>query len=150
MEIEVFRQWKGENSTLSTISVNGVRLGYVLEDVDRELKQDMLLSDILKTKIHGRTAIPEGRYQVIITYSNRFKKLLPILINVPGFAGIRIHPGNTHQDTDGCLLPGTTKNKVGNEYQVFNSRVLHNEILLKIQKALEEQEKVWINIISKY
>ena len=62
-------------------------------------------------KVYGETAIPAGKYKVIITWSNRFKRKLPLLLNVPGFEGIRIHPGNTAVDTHGCILVGVNDSK---------------------------------------
>lgn len=62
-------------------------------------------------KVYGETAIPPGRYRVLITLSSRFKRYLPLLVGVPGFDGIRIHPGNTAADTKGCLLPGFTRDE---------------------------------------
>lgn len=62
-------------------------------------------------KIPGETAIPAGRFQVLITLSQKFKRYLPLLVSVPGFDGIRIHPGNTAADTRGCLLPGFTRDE---------------------------------------
>lgn len=72
-------------------------------------------------KIYAKTAIPYGTYGIVRTYSNRFKKTLPELLNVPHFAGIRIHPGNTADDTEGCLLPGrnTVKGMVTDSRKTF-------------------------------
>lgn len=150
MEIEILRQWKGKNSTLSTIMIDGVKMGYVLEDTDRGLTDLMPLVDIARIKIHGRTAIPIGRYQVQVTYSMRFKRLLPILINVRGFTGIRIHSGNTHQNTEGCLLPGLYRRFADGDYQVNNSRDLFNSIFPQIQAALRAKSEVWITVKSDY
>ena len=65
-------------------------------------------------KVAGRTAIPEGRYAVAVTLSPRFGRWLPLLLHVPMFEGIRIHAGNSAQDTAGCILPGlnTVKGRV--------------------------------------
>ena len=66
----------------------------------------MFVSEISKIKIKKETAIPTGTYKVTITYSNRFKKNMPLINDVKGFEGIRIHSGNTDKDTEGCLLVG--------------------------------------------
>tara|TARA_R110000868_G_scaffold106769_3_gene292571 strand:- start:511 stop:810 length:300 start_codon:yes stop_codon:yes gene_type:complete len=92
-------------------------------------------------KIKGMTAIPRGKYQVVITHSNRFKKPLPLLKNVPGFEGIRIHNGNFHTDTEGCLLIGLGRT----ESMVTESRAAMEQFMPKLEHALTEGE-VWINI----
>lgn len=87
---------------------------------------------IHSVKIHGKTAIPAGKYQVIINFSNRFKKDMPLLLNVPGFEGIRIHCGNTAEDTEGCILLGTSYGKA----MVLNSRLAFDSFFPKLQALL--------------
>ena len=102
----------------------------------------MSLEEIKKIKIKGNTCIPYGTYNITITYSPRFKKNLPLLNNVKGFDGIRIHSGNKPQDTEGCLLPGFNKVKG----QVIDSRVTTDKLIVQIQQALDKGEKVTITI----
>lgn len=132
MEIKVIRKDFGSDHTISDLFIDGKLECYVIEDVVREPG----------VKVPGKTAIPYGKYDVIINRSNRFKRDLPLLLNVPMFEGIRIHPGNTHVDTEGCLLPGTLKRKGS----VANSRIAFNGLFNKIFNAIEAKEKVTIEI----
>jgi len=150
MEIVISRRWRGVNSTVSTVVVNGKAHQFILEDRDRGLRSDMEPDQIKSEKIYGRTAIPSGRYQVQITYSNRFKRLLPILVGVPGFAGIRIHPGNRHNNTDGCLLPGKTYWKEEQDFVVGTSRTAFEDLQIKITDAIKRGETVWCEIVRAY
>jgi len=111
MIISIKRLYKSENSTIGEMTVDGKWECYTLEDKEREIK------------IKSETAIPKGTYKVIINKSNRFKKLLPLLLNVPNFEGVRIHPGNTNHDTEGCILVGRTKSKdfIGQSRKAFES-----------------------------
>ncbi len=93
-------------------------------------------------KIAGQTAIPAGRYRVRTTFSNRFKRLLPLLDDVPGFTGVRIHPGNTAADTEGCILPGLVRMPKG----VGQSRDAFASIFDMILAAEQAGEKIWIEI----
>ena len=93
-------------------------------------------------KVKGRSAIPEGRYAVVISYSPRFKQWLPILLGVPKFEGIRIHAGNTAKDTEGCILVGKNR-EVG---KVLDSRKWLYELKQKIVEAKGRGEPVWITI----
>ena len=97
MKIEVKRLHRTQNSTIGELTIDGKFECYTLEDTERDVK------------IKGETAIPKGTYKVIINQSNRFKKLLPLLINVPNFEGVRIHPGNSNHDTEGCILVGMNR-----------------------------------------
>ena len=150
MEIKVSRRWEGKNSTLSTLTVDGAAQQYILEDTDRRLSSDMTLEEIRKIKVWGKTAIPTGRYRVIITHSTRFKRLMPVLLNVPGFSGIRIHSGNTHQNTEGCLLPGLKYGQENGEYMVGTSRVAADRLQSHIAAVLAKGEEVWCTIEQKY
>lgn len=119
MEIEVKRLYKTKISTIGELRINGIFECYTLEDAER------------KVKVPCETAIPIGKYDVEITMSNRMKRLLPLLKDVPGFTGIRIHSGNSNHDTDGCILVGTTK---GKNY-IGNSRLAFNRLFKKMQQA---------------
>jgi len=133
MELELIRDIYAPTRTLGKLSVNGVHECFICEDVVRKPNE---------AKVHGKTAIPAGRYQVVITLSNRFKRELPILLNVENFTGVRIHSGNHEGHTEGCLLPGKTRNESG----VFSSVLATNNLILKIRNALEKGEQVWITI----
>ena len=97
-------------------------------------------------KVKGRSAIPEGRYAVVISYSPKFKQWLPILLGGPEFnrkwQGIRIHAGNTAADTEGCILVG--KNREGGK--VLDCRIWLHRLKQKIVEAKDKGEAVWITI----
>ena len=143
MEILVKRLHKKKDYTIGKMYINGEYFCDTLEDTDRGLTQIMTLSEIKEVKEYGRTAIPTGRYPIAYTYSPRFKKHLPLLLNVPAFEGVRIHSGNTHKDTEGCILLGENK-AVG---KVLNSRKTMDEFLRILKPAIEACEDIWITII---
>ena len=93
-------------------------------------------------KIKGRSAIPEGRYAVVISFSPKFEQWLPILLGVPKFEGIRIHEGNCSEDTEGCILVGKNR-EVG---KVLDSRIWVHRLKQKIVEAKDKGEAVWITI----
>ena len=132
MEIELRRKWKTENSTIGELFINGVYECYTLEDKERPEKAK---------KVFGKTAIPVGRYEIVINYSNAFKTFLPLLLNVKGFLGIRIHSGNTEHDTLGCILVGSRKA----ENQIMNSRLAFNDLFKKLTIAAKK-EKIYITV----
>jgi hypothetical protein len=111
MELSLKRNIRTPQSTigvLSKVNANGHNetLCFILEDVDRGLKQSMQVSEILAKKVKTKTAIPAGRYEVVVSFSNHFQKKLPEILNVKGYEGVRIHSGNTAADTEGCLITG--------------------------------------------
>jgi hypothetical protein len=126
MELLLKRLHKTDESTIGELSINGKFECYTLEDVER------------KEKIYGKTAIPKGTYNVVMTMSNRFKIVLPLLLNVPNFEGVRIHAGNTAKDTEGCILLGQTRaiNFVGSSKKAmanFKAKIKGQKITLTIE-----------------
>lgn len=124
-------------STIGVLYVDGVFQCYTLEDADRKLEEGGV-------KIPGKTAIPRGKYRIIIDWSNRFKRELPRLLDVPNYVGVRIHPGNGPEDTEGCILPGT--GIPARQDWLLNSRAAFDALFNKIEAALELGEEVWIEV----
>lgn len=138
MILELTRRWLTDESTIGMLSVNGVFECYTLEDKVREV----VGQPVADWKVAGKTAIPVGTYDVVVNFSDRFQKWMPELLNVPGFAGIRIHSGNDDADTEGCILVGQSK---GDNY-IFNSRPAFKQLFAKIQDARSKEESITITI----
>lgn len=139
MTIRIDRKWKKAEYTISRVYINGRYFGCnSLEDTDRGLLQTMQIAEIQKRKIKGKTAIPRGYYDVKVTWSEKYKRDMPLLIDVPGFSGIRLHSGNSAKDTEGCILFGKN-DKVG---WISDSRVWTQKIYDKINAALKRGEKI--------
>ena len=141
MELELTRSVKTNKSTVGELTLNGIFECFILEDKDRGLRKDMPISELIVMKIKTRTAIPTGRYEIVVSFSDKFQKMLPLLLDVPAFAGIRIHPGNTDANTEGCLLPGKTKSPD----MIGSSRVAFSALFDKIKAALQ-REKIFITV----
>ncbi len=138
MEIKVVRSVFNPKSTLGKMYLNGEFFAYTCEDTVRNLNGDP------KKKIKNETAIDAGKYEVVLTFSNRFKKYLPLLINVKCFEAIRIHGGNTAADSEGCILIGAQGDMQG---RIWNcaSKVTN---LVAALKSVEKKEKSWIEIVD--
>ena len=132
MKLLLERKWLTERSTIGLLSVDGTMECFSLEDKVRPDGQ----------KVYGETAIPAGTYNVILTYSPHFKHVLPLLEHVQGFEGVRIHPGNTPADTEGCILVGSSK---GPDV-VYESRRAFDVLYPKIQTALSGGDTVTLEI----
>lgn len=126
--------------TIGKLYIDGKYFCDTLEDTVRDTNKSGKFDNGEK-KVKGKTAIPYGTYEIKWTYSPRFKKYTPQLMNVPSFEGIRIHSGNSSTDTEGCLLLGENK-KVG---MVLNSRATINKFYPLIKKACSKG-KVTIEI----
>lgn len=110
-----------DKSTIGELHIDGDLFCYTLEDTCRK-----------GPKIYGKTAIPMGRYQVVIDYSDHFKREMPHLLDVPGFEGVRIHSGNTSEDTEGCILLGM---RHGVD-ELSDSRVAYNKFFDLLKNRL--------------
>lgn len=136
MKLKVERQFLKPDYTIGTLEVDGKYFCDTLEDRVRNLSREK--------KVLGETAIPAGRYEVIVNISPRFKRKLPRLLNVPGFEGILIHRGNTPEDTAGCILVGENKAKG----RVINSTPYELRLTEMIERAQTAGESITIEIIE--
>ncbi len=137
MEFKIKRQIYTDESTIGILTVDfdsSFAPMYTLEDKVR----------LTGVKVPGKTAIPAGRYQIIIDTSNRFKKLMPHILNVNGFSGIRVHSGNKAADTEGCIILGLDKA----ENMVLRSRVASALFYEKLEEGLK-MGKCFITIENK-
>ena len=125
------------NATIGDLWVDGRWVCYTLEDVDRYLEDDGV-------KVLGETAIPRGFYGVIIDYSNRFKREMPHILDVPGFLGVRIHYGNSDVDTEGCVLVGNS-HAVGKDW-IGDSRAAFNVVFELLNHAYDRGEKIVLEV----
>lgn len=124
MELRVKRRFKGDTYTIGSLFIDGKYFCDTLEDKVRDLTKE--------SKVKHKTAIPEGKYKLIVNVSPRFKRKLPRLLNVPHFEGILIHAGNTAEHSSGCILVGENKVKG----KVINSKV-YEEKLIKLLDGKE-------------
>lgn len=136
MKLDLHRIAFKDTYTIGKLFRDGIFECDTLEDKNRDLNKDGDLTDTGEVKVYGKTCIPFGIYKVILNYSNRFKRIMPLLLDVPNFEGIRIHSGNTEANTSGCILVGQNK-VVG---QLINSRVTFNLLFTKLQKTKGEIE----------
>ena len=143
MELQLKREIFTDISTIGTLTIDGKFECYILEDKDRGINNTLTLEQIMRVKVYGKTAIPYGRYEIDWTMSARFKKMMPILLNVIGWSGIRIHAGNSEIDSLGCLLCGTRK--LSN--RITESTIATNKLYAKIEAAKKQGQRIYITII---
>lgn len=136
MELTLNRIFLGSSATIGELLINDKHLCDTLEDRVRPEGE----------KVYGKTAIPEGTYEVKLTHSPRFKKILPEILNVPNFSGIRIHTGNSSKDTEGCILVGTWDGE--KEDWVSDSKIAFDELMTLLEEATNNKEKVTITVKS--
>lgn len=113
-----------------------------MEPTARKLTSQMPQTVIRRRKLIGKTAIPTGRYRILITRSRRFGRWLPLLLNVKGFEGIRIHAGNKPEDTRGCILLGFNRRK---GYVLDSTRCVLTLVKM-MTEAIAKGEKVFVEV----
>ncbi len=132
MELTLLRKYPRPTYCIGKLSVDGVPFCDTLEDPVRAAG----------VKILGQTAVPAGAYEVILSWSPRFGRVLPLLVDVPGFDGVRIHAGNTAEDTQGCILVGWNRERG----KVLSSRVTETALVARLMGAVEKGERIYLEI----
>jgi hypothetical protein len=143
MELQLKREIFTDESTIGSLTIDGKFECYILEDKDRGINNALTLEQILRVKVYGKTCIPYGRYEIDWTMSARFKVMMPILLNVVGWSGIRIHKGNTEIDSLGCLLCGTRKKS----NMITESTLATRNLYAKIESAKKQGQRIFITIV---
>ena len=133
MDLQLKRRVLSQRSSIGELFINGLSFCWTCEDVTRAPDA---------TKVFGETAIPLGRYEVVINHSPKFGIDMPLLLDVPGFQGVRIHPGNKPEDTEGCLLVGYGR---GVDC-VLESRDAYAALFPKLQAAINFGQRIFISL----
>ena len=157
MELSLTRIATNDRYTIGRLKIDGKPFCDILEPADRGLSSDMPLNKIKRIKVHGKTAIPTGRYRVDVRtvsprcknryWAKQFGGIVPRLLDVPFYSGLLIHVGNDENDTEGCLLTGynKVKGKVVDSAKAFT--LLMSDYLLPADKRGEE---IWIEVTRAY
>lgn len=142
MNITLIRKIKLKDRTIGELSIDGKKFCDTIEDTERF---SWIKGKLFGTKIFGKTAIPTGTYEVVLSYSARFKKVLPLLVNVPQYTGVRIHSGNTQEDTEGCIIVGKHDPKL-NIIGYGTSKATLTKLMALLEPA-SKTGKIYITII---
>ena len=142
MELLLERKYIKPEYCIGRLYINGEFFCNTLEDTIRDINKNGTF-DCGEFKISGHTAIPYGTYEIQVTYSPKFKRELPLLLDVPSFTGIRIHRGNTNKDSSGCILVGENTKKG----MVLNSTKYEQELTKLLKNTQSKKEKIIVKII---
>ena len=136
MKLKLTRDVFTDLSTTGKLTVDDEYFSFTLEDTDRKM-------EVGGEKVYGKTCVPRGTYDVVLNFSNRYQKVMPQVLNVPQFEGIRIHAGNFHGDTNGCVLLGSTRST---DF-VGNSMVTFDRLMGILEDAYDRQEPITLEIV---
>lgn len=143
LNLRLERFYLGNSYTVGRLSIGEKYLCHTLEDITRDLNKDGDLDDPGETKIFGETSIPYGRYRVEVSYSPKFRRLLPAVLGVWGFVGIRIHRGRYPSHTSGCILVGRNNIKG----QLTNSEYYETTLTDLLYQHQLKGGIIYINVI---
>jgi len=141
MNLKIIRSEFLNDRTIGKLYINDKFFCHTLEDVDRDLTETTPKSIIKQTKVAKQTCIPYGSYRVILSYSTKLKRYLPLILDVPGWRGIRIHKGSSPEWSSGCPLVGLERK--GNKLSDINEA---EKQLIKILDAVNKIESIYITI----
>lgn len=137
--LKVIRKWISARTTIGELYLNDEFFSYTLEDTIRAYG----------IKVSGETAIPEGEYKVQISRSSRFKRDLPMVFTEDNgyelinggisFKGIRFHGGNTHKNTEGCILIA---------YNKLDSNTIQGSSERDLVKELKNYNTITLEVIN--
>ena len=142
MELRLERKWPKAEYTVGRLYIDGELFCNTLEDKVADVNRNGKF-DGTERKVPGKTAIPYGTYRIFYGWSPRFGRNLPRLLNVTAFEGILIHPGNTAEDSSGCILVGRNT-EVG---RLTQSRLYSDELIKRIDIAQRRGEQITIEIV---
>jgi hypothetical protein len=140
MLLHLARKPSYKGATIGALAIDGVFHSWVCEDEIREVPG----KPVAEWKVKHRTAIPQGTYGIVLKESPRLQRVVPWLVDVPGFSDVQIHPGNNVNDSSGCLLPGYTRY----ENSVGQSRAAFEALLDRLLKATIKGEAITIEIAN--
>lgn len=138
MEIKVIRTILTNEYTVGELYIDGVFYCHTIEDRYRKIQKK-------EDKIYGVTAIPCGSYPVVLDFSSKYSKMMPHILDVPYFSGIRIHSGNSDEDSLGCIIVGNYVPGVAGGW-VANSKITYNKVFAKLKGASDKGERIFITI----
>lgn len=141
MELTLERKIHNENSTEGNLYINGKWFANTIEDVVRAKPGEWNKS----LKVYAKTAIPYGKYPVLVTWSNRFNRMLTGVFNVPDFEGIRIHNGTSEISSAGCIIISYKDDD--KNHKLINDKQAMNDLVNIVTEA-QQHEKVWLNIVD--
>lgn len=141
MIIKIIRKEFTDTYSLGEMYINDKFFCYTMEDTDRNINEDLPTSAIKEVKVPKRTAIPYGDYRIVLSFSKKLKRYLPLILDVPAFRGIRIHKGSTHEWSSGCVLVGMRKGKD----KLLDIVEAENK-LIEILESVNKTEAIYIKI----